>query len=68
MSNEYIVARRITVEEYLAWLSNTNLEYVDGQVLTRSGHEVFFGVKEFPESIREIEQEREERSHGPRDH
>jgi len=56
MSNEYIVARRITVEEYLAWLSNTNLEYVDGQVLTRSGHEVFFGVKEFPESIREIEQ------------
>jgi hypothetical protein len=34
------------------------LEYIEGRIVTGSGIELFVGVKEFPESIRALEEER----------
>lgn len=56
MTEERIIARRITLDEFLKCAGK--LEYIKGRILTGSGVELFVGVKEFPESIRALEEEK----------
>ena len=59
MPDEQIIARRITVDEYLNYMGK--LEYVDGRLETGPGIELFVGVKEFAESMRTLAEEEENR-------
>ncbi|HEV2247088.1 MAG TPA: hypothetical protein VGW37_10600 [Terriglobia bacterium] len=56
MTEERIIARRIMLDEFLNCVGK--LEYIKGRILTGSGIELFVGVKEFPESIRALEEEK----------
>lgn len=58
MMDERIVARRITLDEFLDYVAG-KLEYINGRILTGS-IELFVGVKEFPESIRALEERKKE--------
>lgn len=40
------LTRRVSMEEYLALLDDTNLEHIDGKLLTKAGIELFVGVDE----------------------
>jgi hypothetical protein len=55
-TDEVVIARRVTLEEFCDYIGG--LDYINGRILTKSGIELFVGVKEFPESIRAL-QERE---------
>jgi hypothetical protein len=57
MTDEQIIARRITLDEFINYMGK--LEYIKGRIVTGSGIELFVGVKEFPESIRALDEERE---------
>jgi hypothetical protein len=57
MTDERIIARRVTLDEFCDYMGA--LEYIKGRIVTGSGIELFVGVKEFPESIRALEEERE---------
>lgn len=50
MTDERIVARRVTLDEFLDYLAG-KLEYINGRIVNGLGIELFVGVKEFPESI-----------------
>lgn len=54
--DERIIARRATLEEFCDYIGG--LDYLNGRILTKSGIELFVGVKEFAESIRALEEER----------
>jgi hypothetical protein len=56
--DEQIVARRATVDEYLAYISK--VEFLDGRMMTNSGVELFVGVEQFPKALRALEQEQAE--------
>jgi hypothetical protein len=53
MADERIMARRVTLDEFCSYMGK--LEYIQGGILTGPGIELFMGVKEFPESIRALE-------------
>jgi hypothetical protein len=57
MTKERIIARRVTLDEFCDHIGG--LDYLRGRILTRSGIELFVGVKEFTESIRGLEERRE---------
>lgn len=57
MTDERIIARRVTLDEFCDYMGK--LEYIKGRIVTGSGIELFVGVKEFAESIRALEEERE---------
>ena len=57
MMDERIIARRVTLDEFCDYMGK--LEYIEGRIVTGSGIELFVGVKEFAESIRALEEERE---------
>jgi hypothetical protein len=50
------MARRITLDEFCDYMDK--LEYMEGRIVTGSGIELFVSVKEFPQSIRALEEER----------
>jgi hypothetical protein len=54
MTNERIVARRVTLDEFADHIGG--LDYINGRMLTDSGIELFVGVEEFAESIRVSEE------------
>ncbi len=56
MTDERIMARRVTLEEFCDYMGK--LEYINGRIVTGLGIELFVGVKKFPESIRALEEER----------
>ena len=56
MADEQIIARRVTLDEFCDHIGG--LDYIYGRILTKSGIELFVGVKEFAESIRSLEDER----------
>ena len=56
MADEQIIARRITFDQFVNYMGK--LEYIKGRIVTGPGIELFVGVKEFPESIRALEEER----------
>ena len=56
MMGERIIARRVTLDEFSDYIGG--LDYLRGRILTRSGIELFVGVKEFTESIRGLEQKK----------
>jgi hypothetical protein len=57
MTDEQIIARRVTLDEFCDYIGG--LDYIHGRILTKSGIELFVGVKEFAESIREQENRKE---------
>jgi hypothetical protein len=57
MTDERIMARRVTLDEFCDYMDK--LEYIEGRIVTGPGIELFVGVKEFPESIRAFEEERQ---------
>jgi len=58
---EIIAARRVTDEEANEYLAD--IELIDGKLMARSGVELFVGIKEFPEAIKALEEERERDHH-----
>lgn len=44
-----VEARRVTEDEFDAFLQDGRLELIDGRIITRSGLELFVGVREFEE-------------------
>jgi hypothetical protein len=56
MTRERIIARRVTLDEFCNYMGK--LEYIKGRIVTGPGIELFVGVKEFPESIRALEEEK----------
>jgi hypothetical protein len=56
MTNERIVARRVTLDEFCDYIGG--LDYINGRIMTASGIELFVGVKEFAESIRVLDEEK----------
>jgi hypothetical protein len=56
MTDERIIARRITLDEFINYMGK--LEYIKGRIVTGSGIELFVSVKEFPESIKALKEER----------
>jgi hypothetical protein len=58
MPDEQIIARRITLDEYLNYTHK--LEYIDGRLVTGPGIELFVGVKEFAESIEALAAKRKQ--------
>jgi hypothetical protein len=56
MADEQILARRITLDEFVNYMGK--LEYIEGRIVTGPGIELFVGVKEFPESISAMEEEK----------
>lgn len=54
MTDERIIARRVTLDEFCDYMGG--LEYIKGKIVTGSGIELFVSVKEFPESIRALEE------------
>jgi hypothetical protein len=56
MADEQIVARRVTLDEFAEYIGG--LDYLNGRILTKSGIELFVGVKEFAETIRVSEEHR----------
>ena len=42
-------ARRVTEEEFDAFLQDGRFELIDGRIIARSGLELFVGVREFEE-------------------
>jgi hypothetical protein len=56
MPDEQIIARRITLDEFFEYMGK--LEYIGGRIVTGPGIELFVGVKEFAESIKELEDEK----------
>ena len=56
MPDEQIIARRITLDEFFKYMRK--LEYIGGRIVTGPGIELFVGVKEFAESIKELEDEK----------
>ena len=58
MPDEQIIARRITLDEFINYMGK--LEYIDGRIETGSGIELFVGVKEFAESIRALADEKKQ--------
>ena len=57
MTEERIIARRITLDEFLNFVAG-KLDYIKGGILTGSGVELFVGVKELTESIGALEEEK----------
>jgi hypothetical protein len=55
LDDERIIARRVTLEEFSDYIGG--LDYLRGRILTRSGIELFVGVKEFAESTGILEKE-----------
>jgi len=55
MTDERIVARRVTLDEFSDYLAG-KLEYINGRIVNGLGVELFVGEKEFPESIRALEE------------
>jgi hypothetical protein len=53
VTDKQIIARRVTLEEFCDYIGG--LDYLNGRILTKSGIELFVGVKEFTESIRALE-------------
>ena len=67
MTDERIIARRVTMDEFLDYWAG-KLEYIKGRIVTGSGIEFFVGVNEFAESMREENDRKEgERMHGGRE-
>ena len=62
MADEQILARRVTFDEFCNYMGK--LEYIEGRIVTGPGIELFVGVKEFPESIRSLEDERKRMLEG----
>ena len=56
MTDDQIIARRVTLDEFSNYIGG--LEYINGRIVTGLGVELFVGVKEFPESVRVIEERR----------
>ena len=56
MTEERIIARRVTLDEFCNYMGK--LEYIKGRIVTGPGVELFVGVREFPESIRVLEEEK----------
>jgi hypothetical protein len=52
MTDERIVARRVTLDEFCDYMGG--LEHINGRIVTGSRIELFVGVKEFPESIKGV--------------
>ncbi len=52
--DERIISRRVTLDEFSDYIGG--LDYIYGRILTKSGIELFVGVKEFPESISVLEE------------
>jgi hypothetical protein len=52
MPDEPIIARRVTLDEFCAYIGG--LDYIKGRIMTASGIELFVGVKEFDEAIKAI--------------
>jgi hypothetical protein len=44
--------RRISIDEYLALLGNSKLEFLEGRLLTKSGIELFVGSEQFSDRLR----------------
>jgi hypothetical protein len=57
MTDELIVARRVSLGEFSDYIGG--LDYLNGRILTKSGVELFVGVKEFAEYIRKEEERKE---------
>ncbi|MDR3752194.1 MAG: hypothetical protein P4K94_12005 [Terracidiphilus sp.] len=57
MMEERIIARRVTLDEFSDYIGG--LDYIYGRILTKSGIELFVGVKEFAETIRVSDEEKE---------
>jgi hypothetical protein len=55
--DERIIARRVTLDEFCGYIGG--LDYIYGRILTKLGIELFVGVNEFSESIRVLEEEKE---------
>ena len=60
MSDERIIARRVTFDEFCDYIGGGKLEYIRGRIVTGSGIEFFVGVNEFAESMKE-EDDRKDR-------
>lgn len=56
MADERIAARRVTMDEFLAYVAG-KLEYMNGRIVNGLGIELFVGVNEFSESIRALHEE-----------
>jgi hypothetical protein len=61
MMDERIIARRLTDDEFWDFAASAKLERYNGRVVLKSsGIELFVGVKEFPESVKALEERPEE--------
>jgi hypothetical protein len=58
--DEHIIARRVALEEFSEYIGG--LDYLNGRILTKSGVELFVGVKEFAEFIKALGEEREKKN------
>jgi hypothetical protein len=68
MTDERIIAKRVTFDEFCNYIGGGKLEYIRGRIVTGSGIEFFVGVNEFAESMREENDRKEgERMHGGRE-
>lgn len=50
VTDKQIIARRVTLDEFSDYIGG--LDYLNDRILTKSGIELFVGVREFAESIR----------------
>jgi hypothetical protein len=57
MLDERIIAKRITLDQYSEHCAGKT-EYLNGRIMV-GGTELFVGVKEFAESIRVLDEEKE---------